>query len=202
MGKGKVRHPSPSVTNSKSSAPIRPPTAEAPLPGARRILREYILSAQNRGADHRGLAALLDTMLANIERRVSGDITNDQLDQAEIPNIFRTPPPVSPPEWLDPDLTKRILDIVAAGGADHNQRAKELSDWIKKSYPAPAGAPWRPENYLLGLEAQKLYDSQKPKSWMKVARQICPQKGPGHRCSASCAGKLVQAAKQSKRFSF
>jgi hypothetical protein len=138
-------------------------------------------------------------MLANIEKFVRGEISNEQLARAKIPNVFRTPPKVPPPEWLEQDLAKRILDIVSAEGADREKRAEELSVWIRKSNPAPGGAPWRPENYLLGLEAQKLYDSQKPKSWMKVAFQVCPQKGPGHTCSTLCANKLRQAAKQSKK---
>jgi hypothetical protein len=197
--KGKVQRRPLSVTNSKSGAAVMPAPTEASFSEARRILREYIPSGQNDTPEYRGYRALVDTQLANMERFARGEITNDQLARAEIPNVFRTPPPASPPAWLERDLAQRILDMVAAGDADRGKRAEELAVWIKKSYPAPVGAPWRPENYLLGLEAQKLYDSQKPSSWMKVALQICPQKGPGHRCSASCADKLRQAAKQSKK---
>lgn len=199
MRKGKVRHRSPSTTNSKSSTTVTSSTLEVSLSEARRTLQEGIASVQNQGADFRGRVAVSDTFLANMERLARGEITNDQLGRAEIPNVFRTPRPVLPPEWLDQDLAKRILDIVAAGEADRNKRAEELSVWIKKSNPAPVGAPWQPESYLLGLEAQKLYDSQKPISWMKVALQICPQKGPRHRCSTSCADRLRQAAIQSKK---
>lgn len=199
MRKGKVRHQSPSNANSKSSTTITPSSLKVSLSEIRKILDEGLTNLQNQGANFRGYVALLDTMLANLERFAREEITNDQLGRAELPNAFRTPPPVLPPEWLDQDLAKRILDIIAAGGADSQKRAEELSVWIKKSNPTPVGAPWQPANYLLGLEAQKLYDSQKPKSWMKVALQICPQKGPGHKCSALCANRLRQAARQSKK---
>ncbi|MGC2294650.1 MAG: hypothetical protein WA450_22055 [Candidatus Acidiferrales bacterium] len=164
----------------------------------RRILPEHFTRAQNQGADFKGLGAYLDTALANIEKFVRGEISNQQLARAKIPNVFRTPPKVPPPEWLEQDIAKRILDIVSAGGADREKRGEELSVWIKKSNPAPGGAPWRPENYLLGLQAQEKYDSLTPRSWMKVALQICPQKGPGHKCSALCADRLRQAARQCK----
>jgi hypothetical protein len=197
--KGKVRHRSPSVTKSKSGTTVMPSTLKVSLSEIRKILHEGLTGVQNQDANFRGHVALLDTMLTNMERFATGEITNDQLARAEIPNVFRTSPGVQPPEWLGQGLAKRILDIVAAGEADRNKRAEELSVWIKKSNPAPVGAPWQPESYLLGLEAQKLYNSQKPISWMKVALQICPQKGPGHRCSTSCADRLRQAAIQSKK---
>ena len=176
-----------------------PSTLEVSLSEIRKILPEGLTSVQNQAANFRGHVALADTMLTNMERIATGEITNDQLARAKIPNVFRTPPKVPPPEWLEQDLATRILDMVSAGGADREKRAEELSVWITKSNPAPVGAPWRPENYLLGLEAQKLYDSQKPKSWMKVALQICPLKRSGHTCSTSCADRLRQAARQSKK---
>ena len=199
MRKVKARRRSPSVTNSKSGTAVMPSPIEAPFSEARKLLHEGIARAQSQGAEYAGLGALSDSMLANMERYARGEITRDQLARAEIPKVFRTSLPALPPDWLDQELAMRILNFVAAGGADREKRADELSVWIRKSYPASVGAPWRPENYLLGLEAQKLYDSQKPRSWMKGAFQICPQKAPGHRCSKLCADKLRQAAKQSKK---
>jgi hypothetical protein len=157
---------------------------------------------QNRGGAFRGLGALLDTLLANMEKLVAGNISLEQFlqSQANIPNIFQNPTLVSSPEWLQQNLADRILESIAAGGADSGRRAEELSVWIKKSNPAPVGAPWKPENYLLGLRAQHTYDSLRRKSWMKVAYQVCPEKGARHTCTQSCADRLRQAAIQSKKF--
>lgn len=201
MPKRKLQRRSLPTSDSKSSDDVSDLILQESMSEARKILQEGISTVENQSKGLLGLGALADALLLNLERCAKGEITLDQLSQSlkKIPNIFRPPQPVSHPRWLQPELAQQILDSIAGTDPDFVKRAEELSDWIKKSYPPPRGAEWRPENYLLGLEAQRVYDSLKtPKSWMKVAHLKCSQKGPGHTCTKLCADRLRQAADQSK----
>jgi hypothetical protein len=168
---------------------------------ARKILQEGITSLKNPSAAFMGLGALADTLLRNMQKCETKQITVDQFlqSQAEIPNIFKNQMTVSRPPSLSPDLAQQIMDYVDRAGPARRQQAEELSVWIKSLCSAPRGAPWKPENYLFGLRAQKTYDELRAPSWMQVAHRICPQKGPKHKCSKQCADRIQQAAKQSKR---